>query len=99
MRQEHRNENGSRKRRGKRGKQRPRWDRRVTRSVGDGVRAVPMERMVAVLRRERMVAHVSQNIEHHLRIVAQLRRERMVAHDLANTSFGISISAFRGSFF
>ena len=57
-------------------KQRPRWDRRVIKPLGDGVRVVPMERMVAVL-----------------------RRERMVAHDLANTSFGISITAFRGSFF
>ena len=36
----------------KRGKQRPRWDRRVIRLLGDGVRFVPMERMVAVLRRE-----------------------------------------------
>ena len=51
-------------------------DRRLIRSLGDGVRVVNMERMFAVL-----------------------RRERMVAHDLANTSFGISESAFRGSFF
>ena len=36
-------------------------------------------------KRERMVAHVSQNIEEHVRMVAQLRRERMIAHNLANT--------------
>ena len=45
----------------KRGKQRHRKDIRVTRSLGDGVRVVPMERLVAVVRRERMVDHDLEN--------------------------------------
>ena len=68
----------------KQGKQRPPWHRRVIKSLGDGGHVVPMERRVAVLRREWMVSHVSQNSEHHVGVVAQLRRERMVAHDLAH---------------
>ena len=57
----------------KRGKQRPRWDRRVTRSLGDGVHVVPTG-----ANGRRMVTHVSRNSEHHVRLVAQLRRERML---------------------
>ena len=38
-------------------KELPRLDRRVIRSLGDEVRVVPMELMVAMLRRERMVTH------------------------------------------
>ena len=47
----------------KRGKQRPRWDRRVIRSLGACVHVVPMERRVAVLRRERKVTHVNITCE------------------------------------
>ena len=79
-----RNENTSRKALDMLGTRRPRWDRRVIKSLGDVVRVVHMERMVGRVRRESMVTHDSQNSEHHVRMVAQLRRERMVAHDFAN---------------
>ena len=39
---------GHEKEKDKRGNQRRHWDGRVVRSLGDGVRVVPMERMVAV---------------------------------------------------
>ena len=48
MRQEQRNENGSRKKEeDKRGKHRPRWDRRVIRSLGDEESVDPKERVAA----------------------------------------------------
>ena len=52
MKHEKRNENTSRKEQGMLGMRRHRWDRRDIRSLGDDVRVVAMERMVAVLRRE-----------------------------------------------
>ena len=52
MKHEKRNENTSRKEQDMPGMRRSRWDRRVIRSLGDDVRVVAMERMVAVLRRE-----------------------------------------------
>ena len=61
MKHENRNGNMSRKELNMLGMRRPRWDRRVIRSLGDEVRVVPMELMVAILRRERMVAHVFAN--------------------------------------
>ena len=57
MKHENRNENTSRKELDMLGMRRPRWVRRVIRSLGDDVRVVAMERMVAQLRRERLVAH------------------------------------------
>ena len=49
MKRENRHENTSRKELDMLGMRRPRWDRGVIRSLGDEVRIVPMERMVAVL--------------------------------------------------
>ena len=47
MRQEHRNENGHEKEEDKRGKQRPRWDRLVIRSLGGEESVDPKERVSA----------------------------------------------------
>ena len=47
MKHENRNENTSRKELVMRGMHHPRWDRRVTRSLGDEERVDPKERMVA----------------------------------------------------
>ena len=66
----------------KRGKHRPRWDRRVIRLLGD---EESEERMVAECQEENAMCEWSHNYE--------------VARDLTDTSFGIAVSAFRGSFF
>ena len=57
------------------GMRRSRWDRRVIKSLGDDVRVVAMERVVAVVRREWIVTPVSKISEHHVRMVVVVRRE------------------------
>ena len=52
MKHENRNDNTSRIKLKMLGMRRPRWDRRVIKSLGDDVRVVHMQVMVAILRRE-----------------------------------------------
>ena len=64
MRQERRNENRSRKKKeDKRGKHRPRWDRRFTRSLGDEEGVDPKERVAAECPEENAMCEWSHNCD------------------------------------
>ena len=63
MRQEHRNENGSRKKKTtSEGKHRPRWDRRVIRSLGDEESVDPKERVAAECQEENTMCEWSHTL-------------------------------------